>query len=154
MRRFCSPIVLYLLFAIQAIIYIFAVRMKKRLSQFSRLLVLMLVLSSILGNAVAKGFSSTTAQCKEVVTAKSKKRSKSATEKEGNQQQVVIATAHALSLASLPSPDFAAVIPSSLQELFYCAFSKPKAIIAQVKSIFQLCFYSNLFFTSIQRSAP
>jgi len=128
--------------------------MKMLIAHYSRLLVLMLVLSSIIGNVVAKGYPLHTSAQKEVLGTKGKKQSKSASEKESNQQQIAMATGHALSLASLPSPDFTAVIPSAFQELYYPAFSKPKARIAQVKSIFQLCFYSNLFFTSIQRSAP
>ncbi|MFY8033421.1 MAG: hypothetical protein ACOVMN_02815 [Flexibacteraceae bacterium] len=126
--------------------------MKNKVLVYGRLLVLLLVLgsftSSLFASSVFGG-----AVSKVATTASEKKDSKSKDKPESTQQ--IIASTHSASVfLTLPSPNFEALMPDIQSVFFGSSFFELPILQAQVQSVFQLCVHRNLFFTSIQRSAP
>jgi len=140
-------------FAFQAIIFIFAGCMKNGVLVYCRLLVLLLVMGSFAGTLLAKTV--LRAEAYTLTANKAKTTSDNSKQKSDAGEQVIVSTQSATTFVTLPAPNFEALIPLEQSYFFGKAVVVSPALLrAQLQSVFQLCVHRNLFFTSIQRSAP
>jgi hypothetical protein len=126
--------------------------MKNKVLVYGRLMVLLLVLGSFTSLLFASSvFSGAVAK---VATSASEKKESNTKNKPENAQQIIASTHSASVFLTLPSPNFEALMPDIQSVFFGSSFFELPILQAQVQSVFQLCVHRNLFFTSIQRSAP